>query len=135
MFPFGDNVCNKSLDWLNQRLLQSYMVKKFSMKTGILNFTHRILRWLLLWLVIIGFPVLSFALEPVPKDWSHLPMDINFGGFAFAHTEADIFFDPTLLLDDVKMTVDTTAAKYIRKFELFEKSSPIDITQGYQRGK
>ena len=62
-------------------------------------------------------------------------MDKNFGGFAFAHTEADIFFDPTLLLEDVEMELDTWAGKYIRTFELFEKSSRIDIIQAYQKGE
>ena len=62
-------------------------------------------------------------------------MDKNFGGFAFAHTEADIFFDPTLLLENVDMKLDTWAAKYIRTFELFEKSSRIDIRQAYQKGE
>lgn len=62
-------------------------------------------------------------------------MDKNFGGFAFVHTEADIFFDPTLLLEDVEMKLDTWAGKYIRTFELFEKSSRIDITQAYQKGE
>ena len=61
-------------------------------------------------------------------------MGRNFGGFAFARTEANIFFDPTLLLNNVDMTLDTWAVKYIRTFELFEKSSRIDITQGYQKG-
>ena len=62
-------------------------------------------------------------------------MDKNFGGFAFVHTEADIFFDPTLLLEDVEMKLYTWAGKYIRTFELFEKSSRIDITQAYQKAE
>jgi hypothetical protein len=62
-------------------------------------------------------------------------MDKNFGGFAFAHTDADIFFDPTLLLENVNLTLDTWAVKYIRTFELLEKSSRIDITQAYQKGE
>jgi hypothetical protein len=62
-------------------------------------------------------------------------MDKNFGGVAFAHTEADILFDPTLALEDVDMTVDTWAGKYIRTFELFEKSSRVDITQSYQQAE
>lgn len=61
-------------------------------------------------------------------------MDRNFGAFAFAHTEAEIFFDPTLLLENVDMGLDTWAIKYIRTFELFERSSRIDITQNYQKG-
>ena len=76
-----------------------------------------------------------FALDPDPRRWAHLPIDTNFGGFAFAHTEADIFLDPTLSLEDVKMKLDTVAGKYIRTFEVFKRSARIDITQAYQEGK
>lgn len=99
------------------------------------NFKHKSGRWLLLSLFIIVIPALSFALEIEPRKWSHLPMDKNFFGFAYAYTEADIFFDPVLLLEDVEMTLNTSAVKYIRTFELLEKSSRIDITQAYQRGE
>lgn len=62
-------------------------------------------------------------------------MDTNFGGFAYAYTEADIFFDPTLSLEDVEMKQDTWAGKYIRTFEALEKSARIDIIQAYQEAK
>ncbi|MBW0147181.1 transporter [Marinobacter arenosus] len=67
--------------------------------------------------------------------WNHLPVDANFGGIAFAHTEADIYFDPTLRLENVELTQDTWAAKYIRTFEALGKSARLDITQAYQRAK
>lgn len=60
-------------------------------------------------------------------------MDKNFGGIAVVHTETHILSDPTLALEDVDMTLDTWAVKYIRTFELFEKSSRIDINQAYQK--
>jgi hypothetical protein len=75
------------------------------------------------------------ALEPEPQKWSHLLMDKNFGGIAVVHTEADILSDPTLALEDVDMTLDTWAVKYIRTVELFEKSSRIDITHAYQKAR
>jgi hypothetical protein len=62
-------------------------------------------------------------------------MDRNFGGFAYARTEADIFFDPALLIEDADMSLDTWGGKYIRTFELLEKSSRIDITQAYQNSE
>lgn len=77
----------------------------------------------------------SFAVEPQPRMWSHLPMDRNFAGIAFAHTDADIAFDPTLKLEDVKMSLDVVAAKYIRSFEAFGKSARVDVTQPFMRGK
>lgn len=76
-----------------------------------------------------------FALDPDPRRWAHLPADANFGGFAYVHTQADIFFDPTFSLEDVEMKLDTVAGKYIRTFEIFNKSTRIDITQAYQEGK
>lgn len=103
--------------------------------TDVMNFTPRFGRWALLYLLTIGLAHPSFALEPEPRKWSHLPMDKNFGAFAFVHTEADIFFDPTLLIENAEMDLDTWAGKYIRTFELFGKASRIDITQAYQKGE
>ncbi|MBW4934138.1 hypothetical protein [Marinobacter sp. F4206] len=64
--------------------------------------------------------------------WNHLPVDANFGGIAFAHTEADIYFDPALRLENVELTQDTWAGKYIRTFDVWGKSSRLDIAQAYQ---
>ncbi len=59
-------------------------------------------------------------------------MGVNFAGAAYIYTEADVGFDPLLQLKNVDMDIQTWAAKYIRTFELFGKSSRIDLTQGYQ---
>ena len=77
----------------------------------------------------------SYAMELEPRRWSHLPIDANFAGAGYAYTEADIFFDPDSQIEDVKMKMDTWVGKYIRTFELFDKSARIGIAQGYQEGK
>lgn len=77
----------------------------------------------------------SFALDLEPGTWSHLPIGINVAGLGYAYTEADINFDPTLLLEGVKMEMHTYVGKYVRTFELFDKSARIDLTQGYQEGE
>jgi hypothetical protein len=74
------------------------------------------------------------AMEFEPRQWSHLPLGTNFAGIGYADTKADISFDPVLLLENVQMDLQTWAGKYIRTFELFEKSARIDLTQGYQKG-
>lgn len=76
----------------------------------------------------------AHALDVEPRRWSHLPLGTSFLGVAYLDTNADIFFDPTLQLEDVEMDLDTWAAKYIYSFESFGKSSRIDVTQGYQDG-
>jgi outer membrane putative beta-barrel porin/alpha-amylase len=75
------------------------------------------------------------AIEPVPRKWTHIPMDTNFVGAGYVRIESDIFTDPTFILQDVKMEKDIWAGKYIRTFELFDKSARFDLTQTYQEGK
>ena len=74
------------------------------------------------------------ALDVEPRRWSHLPIDTNFIGVAYVDTNADIYVDPVLELEDVEMDLDIWAVKYIYSFESFGKSSRIDITQTYQDG-
>jgi hypothetical protein len=96
------------------------------------NFNYSPLTRLLVTLFIIALSLPGVALEPEPQNWSHLPMDKNFGGIALVRTEADVLINPTLGLEDVDMTIDTLAGKYIRTFELFDKSSRVEVTQSYQ---
>jgi hypothetical protein len=77
----------------------------------------------------------SFALDPDPRQWSHLPMGKNVVGLGEAYTQADIFFDPVMQLNDVKMRINTWAGKVIKPFELFDKSARVDVIQAYQKGR
>jgi hypothetical protein len=95
-------------------------------------FLRRLFNILLPGLLCLCFSAPALSLELEPRLWSHLPMGVNFGGVAYAYTEADIGFDPLLELKNVEMELDTWAAKYIRPFEFFGKSARVDITQGYQ---
>ena len=85
--------------------------------------------------LIVGLPFFCLAQELEPRRWSHLPTGANFAGVGYAYTEADISFDPVLRIENGEMELHTWAAKYIRTFELFEKSARIDLVQGYQRGR
>jgi len=82
-----------------------------------------------------GFVSPSFALDPEPRKWNHIPIGGNFAGAGYAYTEADIFFDPALQLKNVKMKLHTAAVKYVYAFELLDKSARIDVTQGFQKAK
>ena len=75
------------------------------------------------------------ALELAPRLWSHLPSGINFGGLAYAYTEADIGVDPLLELNDVEMESHTWLMKYIHTFDWLGKSARIDLTQGYHEAE
>ena len=90
--------------------------------------------WFLLYLLCVGLNAPCFALEFEPRRWAHLPMNTNFAGVGYAYTEADILVNPATRLEDVEMKLHTVVGKYIRTFELFDKSARIDIGQGYQKG-
>lgn len=69
-----------------------------------------------------------------PRRWAHLPVEANFAVGAYSYTEADIYLDPALQIENAKMKLHTWAVKYIRTFELFQKYARIDFTQGFQEG-
>ena len=91
--------------------------------------------WCLCIFVVLGLPFLCLAQELEPRRWSHLPIGTNFAGGGYAYTEADIFLDPVLRTENVKMEMHSWAVKYIRSFELFQKSARIGFIQGYQEGR
>jgi hypothetical protein len=90
--------------------------------------------WCLCVFSIWGLPFLCRAQELEPRRWSHLPTGANFAGAGYVYTKADISFDPILRIENAEMQLHTWATKYIRTFELFQKSARIDLVQGYQRG-
>ena len=81
---------------------------------------------------ILASPCWGEELEP--RRWSHLPIDTNFVGAAYAYTEADIDFDPVLKVENGQLQLHSWGAKYIRSFALFEKTARIDLVQIYQEG-
>jgi hypothetical protein len=84
-------------------------------------------------LLLLVFAWPCSALDPDPRRWNHVPVGTNFAGAAYVYTEADIAFDPVLLLENVEMEKQSWAFAYVRAFELANKSARIDITQAYQK--
>jgi hypothetical protein len=107
----------------------------FAKLTAHLMLLKNLCRWCLCVFLILKLPFLCLAQELEPRRWSHLPIGTNFVGGGYAYTEADIFSDPALRIEDVEMEMHTWAVKYIRTFELFEKSARIGFTQGFQEGR
>ena len=75
----------------------------------------------------------AWSQEIEARRWSHLPIGANFLGGGYAYTSADINFDPVLLLDDVKQEVHTFPIKYLRSFELLERSARFELWQAYSK--
>ena len=73
------------------------------------------------------------ALEP--RRWSHLPVGANFVGVGYAYTDADIFVDPTLQIDNASSEVHTGVFSYLRVLDVFGKSGRIDVLAPYSIGR
>lgn len=97
---------------------------KFMREIGIIT--------LALWCVC---PCELFALTPEARKWNHVPLGANFAGGMYTYAEDDIFFNPSLLLENVKLKLHSWGGAYAHAFEFFDKSAPIEIEQSYQKGK
>jgi hypothetical protein len=84
-------------------------------------------------LLLISTQIQAQDLEP--RRWSHLPAGLNVIGLATGWTDGDIFFDPVLLAEDVTFDLYIAGAAYVRSFELFGKSSRIDVLAPYATGR
>jgi hypothetical protein len=104
----------------------------FCLRFHLLNNFVRVCFLVQLFFMVVS-PCLAEELEP--RLWSHLPINTNFIGSAYAYTEADIGFDPVLKIKDADMELDTWAAKYIRSFSLFNKTARVGVLQAYQEGE
>lgn len=84
--------------------------------------------------VLFAAPLLD-AQELQPRRWSHLPLGSNFSGASYAYTSADIYFSPSLKVDDATLEMHTVAASYLHTFEFLGRSARFDIVQAYQDGR
>lgn len=86
-------------------------------------------------LLLTAFCEQSMAQDLEPRRWSHLPMGLNVFGLATGWTDGDIFFDPVLRIEDVSYERYLLGVAYVRTFELFGKSSRIDVQVPYASGR
>jgi len=107
----------------------------FAKLTAHLMLLKNLYMWCLCVFLILGLPFLCLSQDLEPRRWSHLPTGKNFAGGGYSYSEANILFDPVLRIEDVDMELHTWAVKYIRTFELFQKSARVDFAQGYQEGR
>lgn len=93
-----------------------------------------LLRRIIILLSTLASITLSFSQELTPRRWSHLPVDKNFAGLAYVYTDAEIFIDPVLQVEDLQADIQTLAFRYIHSFEFMGKTTRFDIGQSVQDG-
>ena len=83
-------------------------------------------------LIFLWLAVPSIAQELDPRRWSHLPINTNFFGGGYAHTDGNISFDPALKIEGAEVELHSSVLSYIRTFELLGKTARLDVTQGWR---
>jgi hypothetical protein len=76
-----------------------------------------------------------FAQDMEPRRWTHLPTDLNIVGFGAGATDADIYFDPVMQIENGKADLYSLAGSYIRTFEWLGRSSRVDFRVPYAYGR
>lgn len=74
------------------------------------------------------------AQELTPRRWSHLPTETGILGVGYIHTQADIYLDPLLQVEDLELKMNTFALRYVHSLQLWGKSARLELGQGYQDG-
>ena len=83
----------------------------------------------LLFLIFWGSVLSISAQEFEPRRWAHIPIDTNYTGGGYVHTEGDIVLDPVLRAENVELEMDSFAFSYIRSFEFFDRTAQISLLQ------
>jgi hypothetical protein len=84
-------------------------------------------------LLLLGLGTNAQELEP--RRWAHIPGGVNFFGVGYALTDADIYLDPVLLIEDAEAEIHTLGVSFIHVFELFGKTSRIDMSVPFSSGR
>ncbi len=89
---------------------------------------------LVLLTTVLSWAAPTAAQQLEPRRWTHLPSDIQYISFSYAHTNGDIFFDPVLRIEDAESQLDALAMRYAKSFELAGLSVRIDADALYVKG-
>jgi hypothetical protein len=96
---------------------------------------NRGLARLIVLLVFMAFGCNAMAQDLEPRRWTHMPSGLNVLGLGTTYTKGDIYFDPVLELEDVKVELASAGLVYLRTFGLFGKSARIDALAPYGHGR
>jgi len=61
-----------------------------------------------------------------PRRWTPLPVGLNVVGAGYGFTNADIFIDPVLDVQDAEMDLHTIGVSYVRSFSLWGRYARFD---------
>lgn len=88
------------------------------------------LRRVLLWALLSALPAAvpdAKAQDLEPRAYANTPVGMNFLVAGYAYTAGDVLTDPTLPIENAKVTAHATVLAYARSFELLGQSGKVDV--------
>jgi len=70
-----------------------------------------------------------------PRRWTPMPPGMNFVGGGVAVSSGDVYFDPTLQIEDATVDAETVAVSYVRSFRAFNKLARVDVVLPWQHAR
>src|SRR4051794_40883145 len=126
-WPFA--VCKRS-GHIERLCLESTVVakiKKHSLRRGL-----NALRCKAVAVLVLVFAACNAAAQDLePRSYVNTPIGMNFLIGAYAHTEGQLEFDPTLPVADATFRQDTVALGFAHSFGIWGKSAKFDVIVPY----
>ena len=82
-------------------------------------------------LALLTWTGVAAAQDIEPRRWAHMPSGMNVLGVGTSYVTGDIYFDPVLELQDVKLESAATGIVFMRTFGLAGRSARIDVLAPY----
>ena len=89
--------------------------------------------WIFL-LACVAVPGIATAQDMEPRSYSNAPVGLNFLVVAYGRSVGNVVIDPSLSIEDVKATINSSAIGYARTIDFFGKSGKIAAVLPYAWG-
>ncbi|MEM9236487.1 MAG: transporter [Verrucomicrobiota bacterium] len=89
----------------------------------------------LLLLASLAMAPVSFGQDLQPRRWTHVPVGSTFTGATYAYTDADIYLNPSLRVEDATLDIHTLGVSVVHSFKLLDKSARFDLIQTFKDGR
>lgn len=86
-------------------------------------------------LALLAWAGVAAAQDIEPRRWTPMPSGMNVLGVGSTHASGDIYFDPVLELEDVKVESVSAGLVYMRTFGLAGKSARVDVLVPYANAR
>jgi len=83
---------------------------------------------------VMSFPGAAGAQELVARAYANTPVGVNFVGIGYGYSAGNVFFDPSLPIEDADARINAVFVRYVRSLELFGKPAKVKVSLPWTTG-